>query len=171
MGLFWSQRPKVIPLRDPIQTRLSSVTLPQMPSYMPPFFRLPKKGMHVLQLHDLLVDADNGNPGVALSGDKMVESVLVVIDQLLPLEDQRVVTADCRNRFLQCRATGTRFLPSLVLLDEVPGRKRGDLIGPFHDTITVLDLDAFVGVQVQDESLGRNLGQGCGGNRKQQDDS
>jgi len=124
--------------------------------------------MHVLQLDHLFVHADDGNPSVAAPGEQMVEGVFVVIHQLLPLEHQRVVTADGRHRCLQRRTARTRFLPSSILLDEIPGGKRGHLIGPLDDPITVLDLDAFVGIQVQDQSLGRNLGLGRGGNRKQQ---
>jgi hypothetical protein len=94
-----------------------------------------------------------------------------VIYKLLPREHQCVVTADCRNRSLQRRTPGTGFRATFVLFDEIPGSKRGYLVGPFDDPITILDLDASAGVQVQDETSGRDLCLGGRGNRKQENDS
>jgi hypothetical protein len=70
-------------------------------------------------------------------------------------KDQRVVTGDCRYRFFERRTARTRLLSPFILLDEIPGRKRGHLIGPFDDPITILDLDTSVSIQVQAKAAAR----------------
>ena len=103
---------------------------------------------------------------VAAAGEQMVEGIFVMIDKLLPLEHQRVVATDCPNGSLQCRTARAGLLPASVLLDEIPGGKFGHLIRPLYDTITILDLHAFVGVQVQDEPFRRDLYLRRGGHRE-----